>query len=577
MMWKKYSKIQISIILLLLVSLSIQAFIGIKQNSVTWDESCFIAHGKAIFDTGYMRYMLLMDHGPLSYYVNSIFLLPLKFDRSIWVPPENPAIECQDIGQKALFESGYDFKKILFVSRLPFVFLSLILAFYVLSWSTQLYGEKSGIIALLLYSFNPTIIAYSGLIVSDFVVAMMIFIATYYFWKLIKEPSKKNLILTGIFFGLAQLSKTTAILLILFYVIIGFTAVYKKENNIRTKTLIRYFLVIFLITFLLIFVFYKFQFGTFNDTLPPTHYGDKARAELGKIPYFSEPLLFIYDKVPFPAPLFIGTIGTVFYLSLQQSYGYVFGNITEGIVWYFPIVSFLLKTSLPLLIMILLLLVFHKKLPKKDIVTYLSLIAPILLFFIIFSNTDKMAGIRHIFTIYPFVFVLVSNIINIKIKRKKYFHWIIGALLFFYVLSTISIAPFYLSYINILGLGPNNGWKISGGTDIDLGQDLMGLKQFMERNNIDKINLSYFGSVDPKHYGISYDYMPSPYFQPWDPDYSYYLESRYENCSERKGKIAISVTNLLNIHLFDKTCYDWLKSYEPIEKIGYSIFIYDIE
>ena len=417
MLFKKYSKPQIFIILALITSLIVQGIIGINQSSVTYDETCFIGHGKAIFDTGYMRYMLLMDHPPLSYYINSIFLLPLKFDKSIWFPPETGGIECFDIGSKVLFHSGYDFKKILFVSRLPFIFLSVILAFYVLSWATQLYGKKSGIIALLFYSFNPTIIAYSGLAVSDFVLAMMIFIATYYFWKLMKEPCTKNLVLTGIFFGLAQLSKTTAILLIPLYIIIGFTAVYKKENNIKTKTLIKYFFVILIIAFFLILIFHKFQFGTFNDILPPSHYSEKARSELSKLP-FSETLLFIYDKVPFPTPVFIGTIGTIFYLSLQQGSGYVFGNITEGVVWYFPIVSFLLKTSLPLLIILLMLLIFHKKLQKKDIVTYLSLIAPLLLIFIIFSNTDKMAGIKHIFTIYPFIFVLASNIINIKIRRK---------------------------------------------------------------------------------------------------------------------------------------------------------------
>jgi len=576
MPFKKYSKPQIFIILALIISLIVQGIIGINQNSVTYDETCFIGHGKAIFDTGYMRYMLLMDHPPLSYYINSIFLLPLKFDQSIWIPPKTQGIECFDIGSKVLFHSGYEFKKILFVSRLPFIFLSVILAFYVLSWATQLYGIKSGIVALLLYSFNPTIIAYSGLAVSDFVMAMMIFIATYYFWKLMKEPCSKNLVLTGIFFGLAQLSKTTAILLIPLYVIIGLTAVYKKEHKIKTKTLIKYFFVIFIITFFLILAFHKFQFGTFNDTLPPGQYSEKARLELSKLP-FSETLLFIYDKVPFPTPVFFGTIGTVFYLSVQQSTGYVFGNLTDGVVWYLPVISFLLKTSLPLLIILLALLIFHKKLPKKDIITYLSLIVPILLIFIILSNTNKMAGIRHMITIYPFIFVLASNIINIKVRKQKHFKLAINILMFIYVLSTILVAPFYLSYMSLLGLGPNNGWKISGGIDIDWGQNLEGLKRFMEKNNIDKIKLSYFGSVDPNYYDISYEYMPSPYFQPWDPDYAFYLEDRYENCEERKGIMAISVTNLLNIHLVNKTCYNWLKNYEPIEKIGHSIFIYDIK
>ena len=579
MLFKKYSKLQIIIILLLLISLVVQGIVSIKQNSVTWDETCFIGHGKAIFDTGYMRYMLLMDHPPLSYYINSILLLPLKFDKSIWEPYPESDFECYEIGQKVLFHSGYDFRKILFVSRLPFVLLSVILAFYVLNWATQLYGKKSGIIALLLYSFNPSIIAYSTLALSDFVLAVMVFIATYYFWKLLKEKSKKNLILTGIFFGLALLSKTTAIMLIPLFIIIGFIAIHKKKNKLNTKTLIKYFFAIFIITMILVLVFHKFQFDTFKNSLPKGYYSDKTRSELSKIPYLSKPLLFIYDKVPLPAPIFFGSIGKIFYISLKGNPGFVFGKITDGIVWYFALLTFFLKTGLPLLTILLLLLIFHKRLPKKDIITNISLILPILLIFLILSNTNKMSGVKHILTIYPFLFVLTSNIINIKIKQKKYFNLMIYALLFFYVLSTVLAAPFYLSYINILGGGPNNAWKITVGSNIDFSQDLDGLRKFMERNNIEKINLSYWGSVDPKYYNISYEFMPSPCFQPWGPNYVPFLEGKCEDskdCSERKGIIAISITNLQNVHLSNKTCYDWLKNYDPIEKIGYSIFIYNV-
>ena len=147
----------------------------------------------------------------------------------------------------------------------------------------------------------------------------------------------------------------------------------------------------------------------------------------------------------------------------------------------------------------------------------------------------------------------------------------------YYAFSTLMTSPYYLAYINEIVGGPNNGYKFTVGSNIDHGQDLLGLKRYMEKNNIKRIKLSYWGSIDPKNYGISYEYMPSPYFQAWEADYARYLETRYENCSARKGIMAISITNLQNVHLINKTCYNWLKKYEPIEKIGYSIFVYNIE
>jgi hypothetical protein len=41
--------------------------------------------------------------------------------------------------------------------------------------------------------------------------------------------------------------------------------------------------------------------------------------------------------------------------------------------------------------------------------------------------------------------------------------------------------------------------------------------------------------------------------------------------------LAISATNLQNVYFSDKQFYDWLKKYEPVDKIGYSIFIYDLD
>lgn len=568
MSFKQYSKSQILIIILLILFMLMQEIFGMLNNSVTLDEMCYVGAGKAIFSTGYMGYMLMIFHPPLAYYLSSIFLIPLKFDEKIW---QNS--QCLRIGHDVLFESQYDPDKILFMSRLPFIFLSIILAIYVLKWSTELYGKKSGLIAVFLYSFSPSIIAYSGLATLDFTVAAMIFIATYYFWKLIKEQSKKNIILTGLFLGFALLSKVTAIILIPLFIIVGLISYY-RNGNLKLKNLI----IIFLISFTLILLFYKFQFGTLSNSIPIDYYNEKTKSELSKVPYVSNYLLYIYDNVPVPVPSYFRSMGNIFYLSVQQKYHFIFGNITNERVWYFAILTFILKTNVSLLIMIALIFILSKKIIKADLMTSLILALPILFIFIVFSISNKIAGINHIMAVYPFIFVLTSNLINARIKRKNLLHISIAFLLFSYGLSTLMVSPHYLSYFNILSGGPANAYKIMVGANIDQGQELHGLKKFMEENKINKINLSYWGSADPSDYKINYDYMPSPQFQPWLNNYSHIAQESgdaKEDCSPRKGLIAISVTNLQNVHLINKACYNWLKDKTPMEKIGYSIFIYD--
>lgn len=569
---RKYSKAQLAVIAILVLFMVVQELISITQNSLTSDENLYIGAGKEIFETGNFKTVVVMAHPPLSYYVGSIFLTPLNFEKEIWQNHDWKR------GQDVAFHSGYNSGRIIFFSRLPFAFLSVFLALYVLKWATELYGAKSGIVALFLYSFNPSVIAYSGIATTDFTAAAMMFVAAYYFWKLFKEPSRKNLMLSGIFLGFALLSKITAVLLILVFMVLGIICIYNGKCKINIKTLLKNLLIMLFISFLLIFSFYGFQFDTLSNSLPAGFFADKARQELSKTGFFSKQLLYVYDNVKLPAPSYIGEIGYLFYISSQPNPGYLFGRITDNVVWYYVYVTFLLKTGVTLLIFLVMLFVFRKRVPQKDLLAKLSLWLPILFVFINFSLTNKMSGVRHILAVYPFMFVLASNIVNVKPNKQKKYNLIVYALLFYYALSTILIAPHYMAYISEIFGGPDNAYKILVGSSIDHGQDLYRLKEYMGKNNIKKIKLSYFGQADPKDYNISYEYLPSPNFLLWTPGYTMPpATERTEDCSEKKGLIAVSITNLENVYLTNKTCFGWLQKNEPIGKAGYSIFIYDLK
>lgn len=122
--------------------------------------------------------------------------------------------------------------------------------------------------------------------------------------------------------------------------------------------------------------------------------------------------------------------------------------------------------------------------------------------------------------------------------------------------------------------------QIPPGGNIDLGQDLIRLKNYLDANGIAKINFSFHGGIDPKYYGIEYNYMPTTCFAPSNKEYKPFAancaENFAEDCSKRKGILAISVTNLQNRFLKNASCFNWLHEYEPISRLGYSIFVYNI-
>ncbi len=149
--------------------------------------------------------------------------------------------------------------------------------------------------------------------------------------------------------------------------------------------------------------------------------------------------------------------------------------------------------------------------------------------------------------------------------------WLAGlvVLVAWYVVSSVAIFPHYLAYFNELAGGPRNGYKYLGDSNLDWGQDLKGLKHYMDEHGIKRVWLSYFGSASPDYYGIGYNYLPSHALHPPKPEV------------EPTPYFAISVTNLQGIYLplegVSPDFFSGFRQLEPIARIGYSIFLYRLD
>jgi len=117
--------------------------------------------------------------------------------------------------------------------------------------------------------------------------------------------------------------------------------------------------------------------------------------------------------------------------------------------------------------------------------------------------------------------------------------------------------------------GPDKGYIYVTDSNLDWGQNLKRLKNWVDKNNIDKIYVDYFGGTDVKYY-------LKEKFEPW-------WGSRNPNELPRGSYLAVSATFLQGgrgepVPGFDQPTgyYNWLNQYSPVAKIGYSIFVYRI-
>ena len=118
-------------------------------------------------------------------------------------------------------------------------------------------------------------------------------------------------------------------------------------------------------------------------------------------------------------------------------------------------------------------------------------------------------------------------------------------------MSSIYIWPDYLSYFNEIIGGPSHGWKYLRDSDLDWGQDLPALKSYMKKNNMEEIELLYYGEGLPSAYNIIHKDITAE-----------------NKVMPKKNVYAVSVTSLESVQ--------WAVQYKPTVKLGYSIFIYDL-
>ncbi|HUY32584.1 MAG TPA: glycosyltransferase family 39 protein [Pirellulales bacterium] len=80
-------------------------------------------------------------------------------------------------------------------------------------WARDLYGEAAGLAALVLWCCCPNILAYGQIITADAGAAAVGVAANYMFWRWLKQPTWARAFAAGLVLGLAELTKTTWLVL----------------------------------------------------------------------------------------------------------------------------------------------------------------------------------------------------------------------------------------------------------------------------------------------------------------------------------------------------------------------------
>lgn len=165
----------------------------------------------------YNNYEFLGEHPPLIIQLGALPLLFLQphfpIHDFVRLPGTN-AVDISKTGAMFLYKMGNDPQIILFLERLPVIFLTLILGFGIYRMGREIYGEWGALLALFLYAFMPDVIGNGSLYMTDMGLTVFYFFSIYALKRFFDKLSARRAAVTGIACGLAFMSKISSLILI---------------------------------------------------------------------------------------------------------------------------------------------------------------------------------------------------------------------------------------------------------------------------------------------------------------------------------------------------------------------------
>jgi 4-amino-4-deoxy-L-arabinose transferase-like glycosyltransferase len=529
--------------LLLLLIFFAQGAAAIPQLSLTADEPAFIGPGYAYLQTGDLRLETSAAHPPLLFMLAAAPLL-LQSGPDVTTLPGWDVADLSTFARAFVTSLGGDLEAATFAARLPVLLISLLGAALVFRWAADWFGLRAGLIALAFFVFDPNVSAHATLATTDLGLSIFGFASAYLLYRLLQHSSLRLLPASGLALGLTLGAKSSgafalAVLIPLFFLarLFGFGS--SSPSRSSPWQALGEAAVIAGLAVLVLWGLYRFE-------LRPV-------GALGNL------------SLPF-ATQWETWLGTRTH-AREGHTAFLMGQISSKGWWtYYPI-AFLLKTPLPLLILLAAAVVhFLRQGWQRWRAETLLWVYPMAYALITLFSTIAI-GYRFLLVVLPFAYVFIARLLTPRITPHAS-RLTLYALLAWQIVGTAQTHPHYLTYFNELAGGPEGGHRYLVDSNLDWGQSFKALRTYLDQQEIEQVWLSHYTYTDPALYGIRYrPIAPSPDAPP-------VLPSRFDPAP---GVYVIGATTLQGVMVVDPDTYDWFRRREPVARPGTALFVYRVD
>lgn len=577
--------LQISgIIICLAIMVGAQLYLSSHENQ-TLDEGVHLSAGYSYLTTGDFR--LNREHPPLAKMIAAIpllFLQPhLPLQSDAWKKGDQ-----WEFAREFFYRSSNNPDQLLFLGRLPMIFMTLLLGIIVARWGFEIAKWKGAYFSTIWFVASPLILAHGHLITTDIPLTLGITASLYFFTKWAERPTLPRLLLTSFSVAFASDVKFTGLFMVVIIPLFAFFVerfFKKKFPHITLQHVRQLTLYILFITLLVILA------STRDITLRMRDDPFQGQPRIQQLIQFDvhagavkhaaiQTALVIAKNVPLPGYPYLD--GLILFLGhdIAGHQTFFLGDVSNtGSIWFFPL-AFIIKSPFAFIICITLLFfilvkrifsVFRtssfatksseriKYLISQASPNFLSLIVFPTLYLLFAMTSHVNIGVRHIAPMFPVLFVATSYLlVSVRPAFQKMFQMLCFLILCIGLIPVILNFPYPLAFFSEIAGGPQDGHNYLLDSNLDWGQNLKFLKTYLIKHRIPHVCMVYFGQGDLIHEGIDFRYVPK--------------NSELEGIRDINCVVAISAESLF----WEKSNYTWLLSYKPTATIGWGIYLFDL-
>jgi hypothetical protein len=439
----------------------------------TVDELAHLACGMEWLDRG--TYMIEGQHPPLARIMGALgpYLSGIGL-QGVW-DKQRDAGGMYAEGM-AILRKGDQYQQTLVLSHLgilPFFWIGCLAVYF---WARKYFGAPTGVVAVFLFTFIPTVLAHSSVTTTDMALTAFmgaVFVAML-FWC--EDPSDKRSLIFGTMVALAILSKFSCLAFFPAATLATITAyLVAAQPGIRKlfasiKNLLLPAALALSVAILIIWAGYRF------------HYGQ---------------VFFAHIKLP--APELYSGIKSVWDHNQGGHATYLLGMHNDHGWWYFFPIALGIKTPLPLLLLLFFGAWESIRRWKEKAGAFLFPLCFSLAILGVGMAGHINVGVRHILPVY-IGFSIIAAIGAVRLyelgRNVAWVKWFLWFCMGWMAYTSLAAHPDYLAYFNFLAgdapetvPGLHGPEKILADSDVDWGQDMRRLAARLKEKGITRFSM----------------------------------------------------------------------------------------